>query len=206
MEKDVKKEFNELRKQLKEVEQDILLDNKEYEDLVFGLQERLLLLNQMFSIHATETEIRRLIEVNDKLHQLEKDYLAWDKHVHASFKKIKDIEGEQFLIETELMPNLKPPLNCKLHIMEEDFDYGSRWQEMIGVIGRECTGKNLPIISAQNKISMNIGALKYVKQMDDLCVAELFWQLTDKFYLSVPDILKIQHYHYHYGRYWKSAE
>lgn len=188
MEKDVKKEFKELRKQLKEVEQDILLDNKEYEDLVFGLQERLLLLNQMFSIHATETEIRRLIEVNDKLHQLEKDYLAWDKHVHASFKKLKDIEGEQFLIETELCPNIKPSFNCELHIMEEDFDYGSRWQEMIGVIGRECTGKNLPIISAQNKISMNIGALKYVKQMDDLCVAELFWQLTDKFYLSVPDI------------------
>jgi len=206
MKKDAKKEFNELRKQLKKVEQNILLDNKEYEDLVFGLQERLLLLNQMFSIHATENEIRRLTEVNDKLHQLEKNYLDWDKHIHASFKKIKDIEGEQFLIETELMPNLKPPLNCKLHIMEEDFDYGSRWQEMIGVIGRECTGKNLPIISAQNKISMNIGALKYIQQMDDLCVSELFWQLTDKFYLSVPDILKIQYYHYRYSQYWKSAE
>lgn len=206
MKKDAKKEFNELRKQLKKVEQNILLDNKEYEDLVFGLQERLLLLNQMFSIHATENEIRRLTVVNDKLHQLEKDYLDWDKHIHASFKKIKDIEGEQFLIETELMPNLKPPLDCKLHIMEEDFDYGSRWQEMIGVIGRECTGKNLPIISAQNKISMNIGALKYIQQMGDLCVSELFWQLTDKFYLSVPDILKIQYYHYRYSRYWKYAE
>jgi hypothetical protein len=201
MNKEMRKDFLEKKKQLQEIEKDILLDNKDYEDLVYRLQERLLLLNQMFSLHATETEIRRLTEVNDKLHQLEIDYLAWDKYVHASFKKLKDIEGEQFLIETELCPNIKPSLNCKLHIMEEDFDYGSRWQEMIGVIGRECTGKILPVISAQNKISMNIGAVKYVKQMDDMCVTELFWQLTDKFYLSVPDILKIQHYHYHYGRY-----
>ena len=170
----MRKDFLEKKKQLQE-------------DLVYRLQERLLLLNQMFSLHATENEIRRLTEVNDKLHQLEKDYLDWDKHIHASFKKIKDIEGEQFLIETELMPNLKPPLNCKLHIMEEDFDYGSRWQEMIGVIGRECTGKILPVISAQNKISMNIGALKYVKQMDDMCVAELFWQLS----LPLRSILEI---------------
>ena len=86
MKKDAKKEFNELRKQLKKVEQNILLDNKEYEDLVFELQERLLLLNQMFSIHATENEIRRLTEVNDKLHQLEKYYLDWDKHIHANGK------------------------------------------------------------------------------------------------------------------------
>lgn len=203
MKKELSKEFLEQKQHLQEVEKNILCDNMDFKNMVFRLQERLSILNLMFSIHATDNEVQRLKEVNNKFHKLEKDYLEWNKYIHASFKELKDAQGEQFLIETELRPNLKPQLNCKLHIMGEDFDYGSRWQEMIGVIGRECTGRILPVISSQNKISMNIGALKNIPQMDDLCVAELFWQLTDKFYLSVPDILKIQHYHYHYSRYWK---
>ena len=69
MNKETRKEFLLLKEQLKEVERGILLDGQKYDVLIPRLQERLLILNQIFSIHATDNEVQRLIEVNDKLHR-----------------------------------------------------------------------------------------------------------------------------------------
>lgn len=206
MDKEEKKQFKELKMELTQIEEEILHENDNYEVLNYRMKIRQIILNHMFSIHATKNEIERLCEVNDRFSQLVKDYHKWAHYIQESFEKLHDVNGNPIRIQTELEPNLREEMDSELLKMKEDSDYGSKWKPIHEIMGKKCGTKDLPLMTENNDISMNIGVLSSIPQMKDICVNELFWRLSEKYYLSVPDIIRIQYYHYEYRQYYKATD
>lgn len=139
-----KDNISQLRKRMQDCENYILRiakpfegywDKAEEEVIADHLGTRQWILNEMFEKHATEAEVQRFEVVNERLLALTKQLNERHRTLQDQMSAIHTLGGEPFELETTLIysHNNDDP---HLFTMEEDAFYGSRWNEMLWVIGQ----------------------------------------------------------------------
>ena len=131
-----------LRRRLQAVEEEILRIAKPFDHIMNDAEEELVcehlstrsyILNRMFELHATEAEVQRFEEVNERLFNLTKDFNKRHQQLQQQLSSICTLSGEPLELQTSLEYHHDSD-NPQLYQMEEDDFYGSRWNEMLSVI------------------------------------------------------------------------
>ncbi|MBQ9587046.1 MAG: hypothetical protein IJR26_04205 [Bacteroidales bacterium] len=139
-----KDNIDQLRKRLHDCEDYILRIAKPFEGywdkateevIDDHLRARQSMLNEMFAKHATDAEVRRFEVVNELLLALTKQLNERHFMLQYQMSTILTLKGEPFVLETTLVYSHNDD-NPQLFEMEEDAFYGSRWNEMLWVIGK----------------------------------------------------------------------
>lgn len=171
---------------------------REAEDLVREeLSTRACILNHMFALHCTPSEVKRFEEVNSALLQLEKMHHRWHTHLQNQFAAIRGLDGEPFNLDTALNGSLDE--DTPLYAMEEDGYYKSRWHEMLDAI---CENSEIDAMTnlhddVEDGVSWAEGPL-CIPQLEHICVCYLIHALCTHLNYSIPDILRMTTYRIDY--------
>ena len=199
-----------LRRRLHAVEEEILRIAKPFDHIMNDVEEELVcehlstrsyILNRMFELHATEAEIHRFEEVNERLFNLTKDFNKRHQDLQQQLSSIVTLNGEPLELSTSLYYHHDPD-NPQLYHMEDDDFYGSRWNEMLFVISETthieaglCYGNNLD--NFDDGTTWAEGPL-CIPQFEHICICHLVHALCTHQNYSIPDLLRMTTYHYDY--------
>lgn len=199
-----------LRRRLHAVEEEILRIAKPFDHIMNDAEEELVcehlstrsyILNRMFDLHATEAEIHRFEEVNERLFNLTKDFNKRHQDLQQQLSSIVTLNGEPLELSTSLYYHHDPD-NPQLYHMEDDDFYGSRWNEMLFVISETthieaelCYGNNLD--NFDDGTTWAEGPL-CIPQFEHICICHLVHALCTHQNYSIPDLLRMTTYHYNY--------
>ncbi len=206
-----KDDIGQLRKRLQDCEDYILRIAKPFDgywdkatEEVIGdhLGTRQWILDKMFEKHATEAEVRRFEVVNERLLALTKQLNEHHRTLQDQMSAIHTLGGEPFELETTLLYSHNDG-NPQLFTMEEDAFYGSRWNEMLWVIGENsrlddigwCCGDH--ICNLDDGQTWAEGPLR-IPQFDHLCVCYAVHALCTHMHYSIPDLLRMTTYAFNY--------
>lgn len=205
-----------MRRQLSIVEENIIQQSK-IEDIfekhvpervhLYLLQTRCDILNRMFKLHATESEIKRFEYVNKRYICLIQELNIWHRHMQKQVAAIRGLNGERlkYVLLTSLhySHNLHNP---QLYAMEEDDFYGSRWNEMIHINNTSlknsdlycdaiafCRGKHV----YKKYESVTKGVLFFSK-FKHIHLCRLAVELGYHMRYSIPDLLRMTTFNYDY--------
>jgi len=167
----------------------------DWDRLFYLLKERAAFLNRMFHLHATEKELQRFHEVNNRLAQLTEDFHQRHMQLYQYVSRIQTRNGGSFGWQTDIGPDTSFDDKNTLLEMDEDEFYGSHWEEMIWIIGKHV--KNIGLICNDKHLD-GPRMLPDVIQLNETNVCKLFFSLCTFLRYSIPDVLRIQHYHYCY--------
>lgn len=206
-----KDNISQLRKRLQDCEDYILRIAKPFEGywdketekvIADYLGTRKWILDEMFEKHATEAEVRRFEVVNERLLALTKQLNERHRTLQDQMSAIHTLGGEPFELETTLLysHNDEDP---QLFAMEEDAFYGSRWNEMLWVIGENsrlddicwCCGDH--ICDLDDGQTWAEGPLR-IPQLDHLCVCYAVHAICTHMHYSIPDLLRMTTYAFNY--------
>ena len=206
-----KDNIDQLRKRLQDCEDYILRIAKPFdgywdkateEVIADHLGTRQWILDKMFEKHATGAEVRRFEVVNERLLALTKQLNERHRTLQEQMAAIHTLDGELFKLETTLLysHNDEDP---HLFTMEEDAFYGSRWNEMLWVIGENsrlddicwCCGDH--ICNLDDGQTWAEGPLR-IPQLDHLCVCYAVHALCTHMNYSIPDLLRMTTYAFNY--------
>ena len=206
-----KDNISQLRKRLQDCEDYILRIAKPFEGYWDKATEEVIddhlgarqsMLNEMFAKHATEAEVRRFEVVNERLLALTKQLNEHHRTLQDQMTAIHTLGGEPFELETTLLysHNDEDP---QLFPMEEDAFYGSRWNEMLWVIGENsrlddicwCCGDH--ICDLDDGQTWAEGPLR-IPLFDHLCICYAVHALCTHMYYSIPDLLRMTTYAFNY--------
>ena len=199
-----------LRRRLHAVEEEILriakpfdhiMSDAEEEQVCEHLSTRSYILNRMFELHATEAEVQRFEEVNERLFNLTKEFNKRHQQLQQQLSSICTLSGEPLELQTSLEYHHDSD-NPQLYQMEEDNFYGSRWNEMLSIISDTehvesslCFGEHL--FDLDDGTTWAEGPLR-IPQFDHICVCYLVHELCTHKNYSIPDLLRMTTYHYDY--------
>ena len=202
-----------LRRRLQAVEEEIIRIAKPFDHIMNDAEEELVcehlstrsyILNRMFELHATEAEIHRFEEVNERLLNLTKEFYKRHQQLQQQLSSIVTLNGEPLELSTSLDYHHDPD-NPQLYHMEDDDFYGSRWNEMLSIISDTehvesslCVGKHL--FDLDDGTTWAEGPL-CIPQFDHICVCYLVHELCTHKNYSIPDLLRMTTYHYDYQLY-----
>lgn len=166
-------------------------------DVRMELSTRACILNHMFALHCTPSEVKRFENVNTALLQLEKMHSRWHTHLHNQFAAIRGLDGGSFNLDTALNGSLDE--DTPLYTMEEDSYYGSRWREMLDAI---CETSEIDAMTnlhddVEDGVSWAEGPL-CIPQLEHICVCYLIHALCTHLHYSIPDILRMTTYRIDY--------
>lgn len=206
-----KDNIDQLRNRLQECEDYILRIAKPFkgywdkatEEVISDhLRTRQWILDEMFEKHATEAEVRRFEVVNERLLALTKQLNEHHRTLREQMSAIHTLSGEPFELETTLLysHNEEDP---QLFEMEEDAFYGSRWNEMLWVIGENsrlddigwCCGDH--ICDLDDGQTWAEGPL-CIPQLDHICICYAVHALCTHMHYSIPDLLRMTTYAFNY--------
>jgi hypothetical protein len=206
-----KDNIDQLRKRLQDCEDYILRIAKPFDGYWDKATEEVIddhlgtrqwILDEMFEKHATEAEVRRFEVVNERLLALTKQLNDYHRTLQDQMSAIHTLGGEPFELETTLLysHNDEDP---HLFTMEEDAFYGSRWNEMLWVIGENsrlddicwCCGDH--ICNLDDGQTWAEGPLR-IPQLDRLCVCHAVHALCTHMNYSIPDLLRMTTYAFNY--------
>ena len=100
-----------LRRRLQAVEEEIIRIAKPFDHIMSDAEEELVsehlltrsyILNRMFELHATEAEVQRFEEVNERLFNLTKDFNKRHQQLQQQLSSICTLSGEPLELQTEL--------------------------------------------------------------------------------------------------------
>lgn len=206
-----KDNIDQLRRRLQECEDYILRIAKPFEGYWEKATEEVIddhlgtrqwILNEMFAKYATEAEVRRFEVVNEWLLALTKQLNERHRILQDQMSAIHTLGGEPFELETTLFYSHNND-NPQLFVMEEDAFYGSRWNEMLWVIGQNsrlddigwCCGDH--ICDLDDGQTWAEGHLR-IPQLDHLCICYAVHALCTHMRYSIPDILRMTTYAINY--------
>ena len=202
-------DFDVLRKYLRRYERDVIFYSKPFDDshcpdawggskIENRLNIRADILNKMFAMHATEAELERFEEVNNRLMQLTEQLCRCHCELQGNVNLIHRADGDSFKIRTDICPYWEINEAPGLEELKEDSFYDSKWKEMIccvmGLqygIGLFCEGANIP------KITNNVVVRKSpfdIPILKNINVCSLFYALCTERKYSIPDVLRIKDY------------
>lgn len=175
---------------------------EEREELVREhLSTRCWILNRMFALHVTDSEVRRFEEVNEHLFHLSKDMRQRHRALQEQMSALQTLNGKPFELETTLN-YYHDSDNPQLHVMEEDAFYGSRWNEMLWTIqyynrldAESYWGDD--IYNLDDGTSWAEGPL-HIPQFEHICICYLVHALCTHIDYSIPDLLRMTTYGYDY--------
>lgn len=161
------------------------------------LSTRACILNHMFALHCTPSEVKRFEEVNTALLQLEKMHRLWHNHLHNQFAAIRGLDGGSFDLDTAVNGSFDD--DTPLYTMEEDSYYGSRWREMLNVISENSVIDAMTDLhdNVEDGVSWAEGPL-CIPQLEHICVCYLIHALCTHLHYSIPDILRMTTYRIDY--------
>jgi hypothetical protein len=203
--------IDQLRKRLQDCEDFILRIAKPFtgywdkateEVIADHLGTRKWILDEMFEKHATEAEVRRFEVVNERLLALTMQLNEHHRTLQELMHLIHTLSGEPFELETTLFYSHNEE-NPQLFPMEEDAFYGSRWNEMLWVIGENsrlddicwCCGDH--ICNLDDGQTWAEGPLR-IPQLDHLCICYAVHALCTHMNYSIPDLLRMTTYAFNY--------
>jgi len=165
--------------------------------IFYLIDERAKILNRMFCLHATEHELRRFQEVNERLILLSEDFHQWHLQMYQFMSQVHTVDGGALDWITGVSPEISEPDN--LMLMEEDDFYGSRWGDMFKIIMDNSENDCMRCVNEEVYIGHeNIDKWLDTLLLKDIEVCNLFYALCSiKF--SIPDVLRIQHFKYNYA-------
>lgn len=200
-------DFEVLRKYLRKYEEDVAFYSKVFDNspnawselkIEGGLKTRADILNKMFALHATETEVERFKEVNKRLMQVTEQFCRCHRELQDKVNLIRRADGDCFKVRTDIWPYWEINEAAEFEELAEDSFYDSKWKEMIGCVmglqygsGLFCEGNNIPDITnnvVDRKDPFDIPILKNVN------VCSLFYALCTERKYSIPDVLRIKDY------------
>lgn len=161
------------------------------------LSTRACILNHMFELHCTPSEVKRFEEVNTALLQLEKTFRLWNTHLRDQFSAVRGLDGSPFDLDTALNGSIDD--DTPLYTMEEDSYYGSRWREMLDAISENSVIDAMPdtYVDMEDGVSWAEGPL-CIPQLEHICVCYLIHALCTHLNYSIPDILRMTTYRIDY--------
>lgn len=197
-------------RRLQAVEEEIIRIAKPFDHIMSDAEEELVrehlstrsyILNRMFELHATEAEVQRFEEVNERLFNLTKEFNKRHQQLQQQLSSICTLSGEPLELQTSLEYHHDSD-NPQLYQMEEDNFYGSRWNEMLSIISDTehvesslCFGEHL--FDLDDGTTWAEGPLR-IPQFDHICVCYLVHELCTHKNYSIPDLLRMTTYHYDY--------
>ncbi len=210
MQKD-KDDIGQLRKRLQDCEDYILRIAKPFDGYWDKATEEVIddhlgtrkwILDEMFEKHATEAEVRRFEVVNERLLAMTKQLNERHLTLQDQMSAIHTLGGKPFELETTLL-YCHNDENPQLFTMEEDAFYGSRWNEMLWVIGENsrlddigwCCGNH--VCNLDDGQTWAEGPLR-IPQLDHLCVCYAVHALCTHMNYSIPDLLRMTTYAFNY--------
>jgi hypothetical protein len=206
-----KDNIDQLRKRLQDCEDFILRIAKPFdgywdkateEVIAEHLGTRKWILDEMFEKHATEAEVRRFEVVNERLLALTKQLNERHRTLQDQMSAILTLKGEPFELETTLVYNYNKD-NPQLFEMEEDAFYGSRWNEMLWIIGQNSRLDDIGwrcgdyICDLDDGQTWAEGRLR-IPQLDHLCICYAVHALCTHMNYSIPDLLRMTTYAFNY--------
>ena len=175
---------------------------EEREELVRDhLSTRCWILNRMFALHITDSEVRRFEEVNEHLFHLSKDMRQRHRALQEQMSALQTLSDKPFELETTLN-YYHDSDNPQLHVMEDDAFYGSRWNEMLWTIqyynrlDAESYWEN-DIYNLDDGTTWAEGPLR-IPQFEHICTCYLVHALCTHIDYSIPDLLRMTTYGYDY--------
>ena len=202
-------DFEVLRKYLRRYERDVIFYSKPFDDshcpdawgeskIKDRLNIRADILNKMFALHATEAELERFKEVNNRLMQLSERLCRCHRELQDKVNLIHRADGGSLKMRTDICPYSEINEAPEPEELAEDSFYDSKWKEMIWCIkglkcgsGLFCEGNNIPEITnnvIDRKDPFDIPILK------NFNVCSLFYALCTERKYSIPDVLRIKDY------------
>ena len=206
-----KDNIDQLRKRLQECEDYLLRIAKPFEGYwekatEYVIDDHLItrqsILNKMFANRTTEAEVRRFEVVNERLLALTKQLNERHRTLQDQMSAIHTLGGEPFELETTLLYSHNDD-NPQFLEMEEDAFYGSRWNEMLWVIGQNsrlddicwCCGDH--ICDLDDGQTWAEGPLR-IPQLDHICICYAVHALCTHMHYSIPDLLRMTTYAFNY--------
>lgn len=164
------------------------------------LEERACILNRMFELHCTETEVRRFEHVNEALLKMMNRFHEEQRQLQKQLDMLPDI-GEHSVNRFHLIGEINychDYEDPKLFPMEEDAFYGSHWNEMLWAVSSLSRMDAHTIHNGEsNKLddgqTWAEGPLR-IPQFEHICVCYLAHALCTHLRYSIPDLLRMTTY------------
>ena len=164
------------------------------------LETRACILNRMFELHCTETEVRRFEHVNEALLKIMNRFHEEQQQLQQQLDMLPDI-GEHSASRFHLSGEINychDHEDPKLFPMEEDAFYGSHWNEMLWTVSSVSRmdahtihdGESNHLDDGQTWAE---GPLR-IPQFEHICVCYLVHALCTHLRYSIPDLLRMTTY------------
>lgn len=166
--------------------------------ILFLIEERAKILNRMFYLHATEYELQRFQEVNERLILLSEDFHQWHLQMGQFMSQLHALDGSELDWITGISPEI-----CEtndLMEMEEDDFYGSRWSDIAKIIMDNSVNHSMHCVNQDLDIEHE-GISKWTDSLllNNIKMCKLFYSLCTINNFSIPDVLRIRHYKCNYA-------